>query len=191
MHIKYFGDSYDIVKQSLIRWLGDFGEWSAHPMFTEPATAAGILAFTKFLGAPLLSDAVLKADTDRPTYFAGALTCGNLFLDPDTGLRLRPIRGQRAPKFLFANEFVWLIQKRPKFLTLVFDQSHPRGVARASLDQKLEHLSSHGVSAFAYESHACFIVAGHDPSLVKGARARLLAESQLPECRLVSQTLSV
>ena len=192
MHIKYFGDSYDIVKQSFIRWLGDFGEWSVHPMFTEPVTPAYTSAFTTFLGARLLSDAVLKADTDRPTYFACASRCGNLFLDPNTGLRVMSVNGRRAPQFLFASELIFLVQNRPAAaLTLVFDQSHPRGSAGlVSLNQKLQHLSDHQIPAFAYASHACFIVAGHDPVLVKNARARLLAKSQLPEYRLVSQTLS-
>jgi hypothetical protein len=39
--MRYFGDSYDIVKQSLIRWLADFGQWSAHPMFPEGVAGCG------------------------------------------------------------------------------------------------------------------------------------------------------
>lgn len=32
MHVRYFGDSYDIVKQSLLRWLAPLGPWAAHPI---------------------------------------------------------------------------------------------------------------------------------------------------------------
>jgi len=38
MRMRYFGDSYDIVKQSLLRWLQSFGPWSVLPMFTEPVS---------------------------------------------------------------------------------------------------------------------------------------------------------
>ena len=185
MHLnKYFGDSYDIVKQSLIRWLTPFGPWSVHPMFTEQVAPADARAFAAFLGAQLLSDAVLTASA-RPTYFACASRCKNLFLDPDTGLRLDCVHGKRAPEFLFASELISLVQRPKDGLTLVFDQSHPRGSEEESLVRKLHHLSKHGIPAFAYRSHACFIVAGHDPALVRRAYTRLLAESRLPKSRFM------
>src|ERR1700691_3051331 len=55
MHMQYFGDSSDIVKQSLIHWLGRFGDWSVHPMLTESATAQQVERFERFLGARVLS----------------------------------------------------------------------------------------------------------------------------------------
>jgi hypothetical protein len=185
MHIRYFGDSYDIVKHSLIRWLAAFGEWAVHPMFTESVSGPEAAAFGSFLGARVLSTDVLAIHTSRPGYFASAATAENLFLDPDTGLRVDPVRGARAPEFLFTSELVSLVEARPRFLTLVFDQSHPRGSERASLKRKLRHLSDRGVPAFAYLSHACFIIAGGNTGLAGRARADLLAASRLPESRLV------
>ena len=185
MHIKYFGDSYDIVKQSLIRWLAPFGQWSVHPMFTETTNPTEATAFAAFLDARLLSDAVLSANTNRLSYFGCASTCGNLLLDPDTGLRLESFGGTRAAKYLFADEFIRLIGERPGFLTVVFDQSHPRGSPDESLNRKLDHLSENGVFAFAYKSHACFIVAAQDPALARRAYAHMLRESQLPNCRFI------
>ena len=83
MHLNnYFGDSYDIVKQSLIRWLAPLGEWSAHPMFTETVQPEHATSFERFLGVRLLSNDVLCADTNRYAYFACAAQSGNLFLDP-------------------------------------------------------------------------------------------------------------
>jgi hypothetical protein len=35
MKLRYFGDSYDIVKKSMLAWLSPFGKWQTHPMFTE------------------------------------------------------------------------------------------------------------------------------------------------------------
>src|SRR5579862_3183038 len=185
MHIKYFGDSYDIVKQSLIRWLAPFGEWSVHPMFTELPAPEEAAAFATFLNAKLLSNVVLTADTDRSTYFARASACENLFLDPDTGLRLENVRGVRAPEFLFASELISLAQRPKDGLTLVFDQSHPRGSADKSLVRKLDHLSKHGVSAFAYWSHACFVIAGRNSAAIQQAHTHLLAVSRLPASRFV------
>ena len=32
MNPRFLGDSYDIVKQSLLRWLAFDGVWATHPM---------------------------------------------------------------------------------------------------------------------------------------------------------------
>jgi len=181
----YLGDSYDIVKQSMIRWLSSFGEWSVHPMFTEEVLPADAAAFEALLGARLLTAAVLSADTDRSDYLACASSCGNLFIDPDTGLRMQPLRGPRGPEYLFAAELLRLTEPRPNSLTLVFDQSVGRGRERLHLDGKARALRNDGVYAFAYVSHACFLVAARDRSLVELARTRVLEESKLPESRFL------
>ncbi len=101
VRMRYFGDSYDIVKQSLIRWLADFGQWSAHPMFTEAVTAADVAAFESLLNVKVVSTDVLTLDTDRSAYLACGSACGHLFLDPDTGLRMPSTRGVRPPRVPF------------------------------------------------------------------------------------------
>ena len=55
MNPKFLGDSYDIVKQSLLRWLADMGTWTTHPMFTEPISTEQANAFSRLLGTRLLS----------------------------------------------------------------------------------------------------------------------------------------
>ena len=126
MRMGYFGDSYDIVKQSLIGWLGEFGDWSVHPMLTRPATPEEVKAFERFLGAKVICAEVLARDVNRVAYLSCAGKCGNLFLDPDTGLRLRET-DCRKPKagYLFLEELVRLSKQRSHSLTLVFDQSLP------------------------------------------------------------------
>lgn len=185
MHMKYFGDSYDIVKLSLIGWLRHFGEWSVHPMLTEKAESNDIQAFEHFLGARVISTQVLTATTNRELYLSCATHTGNLFLDPDTGLRLESINSARSPKYLFLTELVHLMSSRPNALTIVFDQSLPRGREREALEHKLNNLSTHGVECFAYASHACFVVAGHDRTLVKRAFNHVLSESRLPANRFI------
>jgi hypothetical protein len=185
MNMRYFGDSYDIVKQSLLRWLRGFGEWSAHPMFTESVSDTDVAAFETLLAVKVVSREVLTLDTNRVAYFAPASSCGHLFLDPDTGLRMRPTRGVRAPEFLFAGELVRLAKERPASLTVVFDQSVGRGSERSHLEGKLRELRHYEVFGFAYISHACFVVAATDRALVERARSRVIADSLLPEGRFL------
>ena len=189
MHMRYFGDSYDIVKLSLIGWLRRFGDWSVHPMLTEEASPEEVNAFERFLNAHVISAEVLTTSTNRESYFSCAVRCGNLFLDPDTGLKLRKMNGSYAPKYLFRSELVHLISLRPKqSLTLVFDQSLQRGDERRAVEQKLNDLRSHRIYCFAYISHACFIVGGRDEDLVNDALTHVIAESRLPENRFLRAT---
>ena len=196
MRMRYFGDSYDIVKQSFLRWLRSFGEWSVHPMFTEPVTPNDVDAFQALLGAKIVSTEVLTRDTDRSKYFSCARCCGHLFLDPDTGLlldsdtglRMRSTRGVRAPQYLFASELVRMSEQRPKSLTLLFDQSVGRGSERAHLKDQLRHLRHHGVFGTAFVSHACFVIAGRDRGLVEHARTQIITESKLPPSRFLPRS---
>jgi hypothetical protein len=47
----------------------------------------------------------------------------HVFLDPDTGIRLKPCNTLNAPRYLFGPELVAIADARPENLTLVFDQS--------------------------------------------------------------------
>ncbi len=185
MRMQYFGDSYDVVKQSLLRWLRPFDGWSVHPMFTEPVSSERTTAFANFLGTEVVSTEVLTPATDRSSYFSCAQFCKNLFLDPDTGLRLQRTPLERSSAYIFASELMELVEMRPDALTLVFDRSLRRGFERPQAEEKLRYLRDHGVFAFAYVSHACFVVVGRDQGLVARASQRLIGESKLPEERLL------
>jgi hypothetical protein len=188
MHMDHFGDSYDIVKQSLICWLSHFGDWSVHPMFTEKAKPEKIAKFQHFLRARVISKEVLTPKTDRDQYFSRARKCGHLFLDPDTGLMLDRARGNSI-RHLFADEFVRIVECRRDALTLVFDQSFSRCKERERKDcmrRKLDKLAKGGILSFAYVSHECFIVCGRDRKLVSSAYRSVVKESQLPSNRFVS-----
>lgn len=185
MRMNYFGDSYDIVKQSLLRWLQPFGQWSVHPMFTEPVADADVSGFEQFIGAKLVSTEVLSRNTDREAYFSCACSCGNLFLDPDTGIRLKETRGVRAPEYLFASELLRITEMRAGNLTVVFDQSVGRGSEQMHLETKLRHLLQKQLFGFGYRSHACFVILGRDHALIESARNHVIEESKLPESRFV------
>lgn len=132
MRMQHFGDSYDIVKKSLLYWLRTFGEWSVHPIFSETVSHADAVAFEKFLGATIISTEELTLTEDRSAYFSSALSCGNLFLDPDKGLCMSS-KHKEPQKYLFASELIWLTKQRPTSLTIVFDQSVRRGSERPDM----------------------------------------------------------
>jgi len=186
MKLQFFGDSYDIVKKSLISWLGEFGSWSAHPMFTEPVEPEEAALFAHFLGAHLISTETLTPSTDRAAYFMPCWSAGNLFLDPDTGVRLKPRWGLKSVNYIFGPELVALSQARPASLTLVFDQSFSRGNQLPHIQEKLEFFASHGIHGFAYSSHAPFLILCSASELAVRAHGRLLEVSGLPASRLVA-----
>lgn len=186
MKLQYFGDSYDIVKKSMIAWLSEFEPWVTHPMFTEDFKPEVAAAFSRLLGTPLLSETVLTPQTDRAGYFSSCRTAGNLFLDPDTGVCLEPLRGSKSVRYVFGAELVEWSGLRPSALTLIFDQSYSRGSQNEGIQKKLAYFAAANVYGFAYSSHATFLLLGADSELIKRARERLLEVSGLPESRLVS-----
>ncbi len=186
MNLGFLGDSYDIVKQSLLRWLGSMGTWATHPMFTESVTLQQAEAFSRLLGTRLLSTKTLTTTSDRADYLAPARACrDHVFLDPDTGIRLDPIGGKNAAFYVFGTELVAIASARPEALTLVFDQSLARGGEREQLEGKLSALGAHGLHGVAYVSHACFVLLGKNGSLVNKAFGVLAKESRLPESRFL------
>lgn len=188
MKPSYLGDSYDIVKQSLLRWLSSMGSWATHPMFTEPISSQQADDFTRLLGTRLLSIAPLTNGTDRTAYLAPACECHeHVFLDPDTGIRLKPTRGKKAPLYIFGAELIEIVKARPDNLVLVFDQSLARGSERQQLQSKLQTFAAHGVRSVAYVSHACFVLLGRDNSLVESAFDVLQSESRLPRGRFLPE----
>ena len=187
MRMSYFGDSYDFVKQSLLRCLRDLGPWSSLPMLTEEATRSELSSFAAFLGTDLVSSTILAPGADRASYFASACKCGHLFVDPNTGIRVEE-RGGRTSNYIFASELVNLAGQRPRHLTMVFDQALSRGAVPIGLERKLKHLAAQKIFGFAYVSHACFMIVGKDRVLVNRARRTLIKKCRLPEHRLLTVT---
>jgi hypothetical protein len=187
MKLEKFGDSYDIVKYSLLRWLAPCGSWVAHPMFTQKVDPADADAFSKFLGVPFLSTQALCSTTDRNAFFSAAASSErHLFLDPNTGLRVPSASRANAPDFVYGTELVTLARSRPGRLTLVFDQSIDRQYApKEQIETKLAWLAERAVYAATYESHACFVLASATQNVLEEALATLLKQSQLPAARLV------
>jgi hypothetical protein len=184
---KYLGDSYDIVKQSLLSWLGKMGPWATHPMFTGDVCTEQADTFALLIGTRLLSCEMLTRGTDRNTYLAPARDChDHVFLDPDTGIRLKPTQGAKAPHYLFGTELAAITEAHPERLVLVFDQSLARGKEREQLQMKLGKLVNLGMLGIAYISHACFVLLGKNRTLLDAAFDTLKKRSRLPEDRFLS-----
>ncbi len=190
MKAEFLGDSYDIVKQSLLRWLAVMGPWATHPMFTDSVSPEQVGAYARMLGTQVLSREALTLGVDRDAYFAPARDCeDHVFLDPDTGLRLQPTKGKKGPAYVFGPELLAIAKARPEKLTLVFDQSLARGAERQQLERKLSAFAMQGIHGIAYVSHACFVLVGADRSLVDRAFENLKRESRLPDRRFLKEAL--
>lgn len=188
MHPRFLGDSYDVVKQSLLRWLSALGPWSVHPMYAEPPTQGDVEAFEYLLGVVAVSRAVLSPDTDRRVYFEPARNCdAHLFIDPDTGLAMRKKPRSELSSYLFVDELVEIALARSNLLTLVFDQSVARGGERRQLDAKLSELAERGLHGLAYVSHACFLLVARDVGLMERASKLVRRESRLPGTRFIER----
>ncbi len=186
MRMKYFGDSYDVVKRSFLLWLSGLGPWSAEPMFTDRESADEAPAYERLLGCPLVSTNVLTRESNRERFFAPAMAAGNLFLDPNTGLRAETLHDARAPNYVFLQEIARFIQQRPSKLTLVFDQSLSRGNQLDALAVKGRLVASLGFAGFVYSSHACLWVFSGDRGILQEAKSKLILDSGLPEDRIIS-----
>ncbi len=185
MRMQFFGDSYDIVKRFLLRTIAPEATWAAFPMFTHEVAATDIEAFEAFLGVRVASRHVITRSTNRATHLLASAGHRHVFLDPDTGVKLKPSNGASAVNYVFAPELIALCEQNHARLLLVFDQSVPRGKERKAVSDKLKYLRNKGLYGFAYHSHACFMVLSSSESVCVTARKKLLA-SNLPKARLVS-----
>lgn len=184
MRMQFFGDSYDVVKRFLLRTVAPEAKWTAFPMFTHEVTDGDIAGFEAFLGVSVTSPSAITKSTDRATHFSALAGHRHVFLDPDTGVKLKPSNGVSATKYVFGPELVSLCEQNRDRLLVVFDQSVPRGKERKAVAAKLAYFRERGIHGFAYLSHACFLILSSSESACRAARKHLLA-SHLPKSRLV------
>ena len=187
----YFGDSYDIVKRTLLEWLQELGNWGVHPMFTEVVTTEFSSNFLALIGVPLVSTDVLTSTTDRASYFSACAGYQNLLLDPNTGFKIGQRQSERSPDHLFDSDLFPIVDGRPGGLTVIFDQSLSRGRAvKEQLGEKLAHFRTRGLSSFAYTSHACFLFLSRERSTAERAYHLLCGEKRLPKERFLRDDVS-
>jgi hypothetical protein len=133
----------------------------------------------------IVSPNAITRSTDRATHLSTAANHRHVFLDPDTGVKLKPFTGANAVKYVFGPELVRLCSQNHERLLLVFDQSVPRGKERTAVVAKLTYFRERGIHGFAYLSHTCFLVLSSSELACCAAQKQLLA-LRLPKSRLVS-----
>jgi len=186
MKMEFFGDTYDVIKQSFLQWLNDFGKWVVHPMFSENVTAEDAENYSSLLGARVISTEILIGNTNRSIYFRAAVNCiDHLFLDPDIGIRINDNNGMNKQSYIFIKELISIASRSPELLTLVFDQSFDRRYEREQLEEKLSILNSNGIYSKAYVSHTKFILVSCNRSLLENAISTVLRKSRLPSARFI------
>ena len=191
MHPSKFGDSYDIVKRTLLEWLSSCGTWVVHPMYfpkdSETIDEAFMERFSQFLGVSLLNTESAGGLRDRNVLVeVASLSNDHLLLDPDTGLSINPRPQGKGIRHVTVKELVTIANARKGKLTLVFDQSLSRANEKERQREtmvKLRCLGRNAVHAFAYHSHANFVLASADKQVLM--KARQLLEDKLPPERLL------
>ena len=183
----FLGDSYDLVKNFLIRTLQPVGSWAVHPMLTEPEGVFGpaeVALYETLLGAPIISQDVLRRNTDRDAYFRCCMDHeGPLLLDPNTGFK---IGHSRSVDHLHQADLVPIVNDR---LVMIYDQGRSRLLTREGVErdlrEKLRGLLAAHLRAMAYRSHTCFLFVSRHAQVIDQTRALLLGAG-LPESRLIS-----
>ncbi len=101
-----------------------------------------------------------------------------IFIDPDKGIKLDDRINSK--QHIFGTEIVKLFEGNGERLLLIFDQSfaRPKGkqseTIKKSIGEKLEYFRAKHIHAFAYLSHACFLVLSKDPKVCKTAYDHLI-----------------
>jgi len=185
MRLGFLGDSFDIVKRSLLEWLGVLGAWSVFPMFTDDWPEDQLQIYRRILQVDLVSHEKLTRMTDRKAFFSKAYNCStHLFLDPDTGLMLGDGTERTSLAHIYLPELLRIVKRNSDLLTMIFDQSINRGDKNidkeGQLRAKLGKLQSEGVFGFAYVSHACFLLVGMNHDLVLNGLRIIKGVSGLP-----------
>lgn len=167
MNIKYFGDSFDLVKRTLLASVKSAGfKIACKPMFTAESTIIKSAYFQ-----------LLNIDYDYEEAIPTKNIC--LFLDPDTGISTKP-----SPKHVSFDEILVELNKGYGLL-IVFDQSFSRNANQMeSILTKINYLKSKDISSFYYNSHASFLFASFD-NLVLSSAENLLLELGIPSSRII------
>ena len=187
MRLQYFGDSYDLAKQFLMRCLAPDEPWGIIPMFTDEWNPGQIASFEGLLGGTVLIPDCIHGTRHRQQVTSAGSWDGHVFIDPDTGVR-SPSSGSSSTKLIKLDELVREAKEHPNNIILVFDQSYANAKLPAktqAMVEKLAHLRLKNVNAFGYLGQASFLVMSCDSNVLEQARQNLL-NAGIPSCRLVA-----
>ena len=184
MHPRFFGESRDIAKRHIMRWLAPNACWAAHPMwFGQRPEPPCDRAFLDQYAAALDVDIVEGESPNENEFLRSADTCReHLLLDPDTGLG-DTNRSHHMTHVRF-DQFIWIVESLScqDKLTLVYDQGYSRSIDMWEPTRtKLSRLRESGVHSAAYMAEpkwkVCFIWASTNCEAITEATRRMQTES--------------
>ncbi len=164
MNLKWFGDSYDIIKRFFIENLQELGyQIIINPMFTHDLDTLES-EFYRFL----------KVDNEKKQYKSKSA----LFIDPDTG-----IGRKKTQKHITIDCIVKKLESYD--LIFSFDQSFARNKdSNQQMKEKLELLKRKDSTGFFYDSHARFLFATKSVKILQSVEEQFLSTG-LPKSRFL------
>ena len=194
MNPKHFGDSHDMAKRMIMRWLYPDGPWVAHPMwFNQRPEPLGDCDFLKRYATALNVKIVPNESGNRDEFLAVAGACtDHLLLDPDTGMW----DGTTSREHVTVDEFVRIVTSpgRENRLALIFDQSYLRRrhagdiweQTTAKIDRMRQDNRVHAAAHIAHKGlWVRFIWASTNCELITNVTHRLQEQTGFPGWRLV------
>lgn len=164
---KYFGDSYDLVKRFFCRELAHLGYTVAIDAMLTGSWGESEHEFYRLIGA------------EPATRGPSSSTRAALFIDPDTGINTKGGRQHAS--------FDRLLQEAERYeLVFAFDQSFSRqSKAELVMREKLSMLKARGCHGMYYDSHARFVFAANERSVLQALQQHFVSLG-LPSSRLLA-----
>jgi len=189
----YLGDCLDFYKRWFLAEFFPHERLDAVPMITETwPSSADRAMYSELVGVQIIQDAIVPNAAERSAYFDVLARQGHetkdIFLDPDTGLRLgsRPKR-RRFDEYLFGHELLeFILPIGSKRVAVIYDQSIARGSDAEEYGQiKMHGLRDMGLSAFAYCAQVAMVVVSRDNDRVNALHQHVKGLVHLPKDRVL------
>lgn len=183
MHISKLGDSYDFVKRVLLEIRPDGRDFLAVPMFTDnpPVPTQPVIdLYCKFLKSGTHPNLHRAPQNGQRVVWIKDICAQrgdqNIFLDPDTGIRLKPIGGKKMEEYVTTDEIAEILNCcDDKTLLICFDQSLSRGEEDEYCREKLSALKKHKVKAVYFRSHASFLICSMNKKTLNAWKTKAIA----------------
>ncbi len=190
MNSRYLGDCFDFYKHWFLHDLLGIAHVVAIPMFSSEWSAADCALYECLVGVTIIQECIVPNRRDRADYFlaaaAPAHVTKDVFLDPDTGFRVRPglPARRRYDEYLFAAEVRdSLLPPDSTRLAVIYDQSVSRGSELESATQKLRVLRSLELYAFAYCAQVAMIGVSRNEPRVRDIVTSIRQRNNIPQDR--------
>jgi hypothetical protein len=159
MDQQFLGDSYDLVKRFWAENLSSIAPIYADERFVPKEIRE---EYTKITGIPIFHSSIAHP-------FA-------IFLDPCTGIPTKTNTASKPTKKHAPLPFIieFLEKYHPEFL-VCFDQSFSFNRCKEScMEEKINALTSTGLCAFYYTSHANFLFVSESASITRSIRKQIM-----------------